>query len=317
MDQRATSTMDQKTDWKSQIEEVVAKQALAMNYEYGITCRVTPTRSEAGTHTLGILLDLTHSSQEFDLEWTATFTDHPDDGVQTRLLGPESVGRTLSDESHRTLDDLRRGVAGLPYVVQGFFSGRASRGPAPVTVPEAIQGRRSIKRFTNRPVPKEQIEELIAAAVQAPNHRLTQPWRFYVLGPEARQAYGTALGKRKARKAADAEQARQVTDKVAQEHRDLPAMIAVSVIQAEDPEVREEDYAASYMAIENLALAAQAMGLGTHVKTGAVMSDPEARAAVGASDAERIVATIHLGQPAEQPAARARKSAAEVTVWRP
>jgi nitroreductase len=308
--------MDQKPDWKTQLEEVIAKQALAMNYEYGITCRVTPTDSRDGKHTLALALDLTHSGHEFDLEWSVTFGDRPEDGIRSRLVGPESHGGTLMEESHHSLDDFRKALAGLPYIVHGFFAGRATRGPVPVGVLEAIQSRRSIKRFTDREVSREQIEELIAAAVQAPNHRLTQPWRFYVLGPEARQAYGTALGKRKAKKAADPEQARQVIDKVAQEHRSLPAMIAVAVTQAEDPEIREEDYAASYMAIENLALAAQSMGLGTHVKSGAVLNDPEARAAVGAADGERVVATIHLGQPAEQPVARARRGHADVTAWR-
>jgi nitroreductase len=308
--------MEQKPDWKSQIEEAVAKQALAMNYEYGITCRVMPLRSENGTHTATLSLDLTHSGHDFDLEWAVSFGDRPEDGLRSRLLGPEAIGRTLSDDSHRSLDELRRALAGLPYLVQGFFTGRATRGPAPLGVLDAIQRRRSIKRFTDRKVSREQIEELIAAAVQAPNHRLTQPWRFYVLGPDAREAYGTALGKRKARKAPDPDLAREMVEKVAREHRDLPAMIAVAVAQAEDPEVREEDYGATYMAIENIALAAQASGLGTHVKTGAVMNDPEARAAVGADPGERIVATIHLGHPAEQPAPRARKGAGDVTVWR-
>jgi nitroreductase len=63
-------------------------------------------------------------------------------------------------------------------------------------VSEAISARRSIKRFTDRPVTREHIETLLTSAVAAPNHRFTQPWRFYVMGPEARQAYGLALGER-------------------------------------------------------------------------------------------------------------------------
>ena len=63
---------------------------------------------------------------------------------------------------------------------------------------EAIRDRRSIKRFTDRSITRDEIETLLAAATLAPNHRLTQPWRFYVLGPEARYAYGLALGERKA-----------------------------------------------------------------------------------------------------------------------
>ena len=75
---------------------------------------------------------------------------------------------------------------------------------------DAISNRRSIKRFTDRPVQREEIETLLAIATLAPNHRLTQPWRFYVLGPEARHEYGLALGARKARKLEDPDAARSM-----------------------------------------------------------------------------------------------------------
>src|ERR1051325_10336957 len=140
-------------------------------------------------------------------------------------------------------------------------------------VSEAIRARRSIKRFADRPVSREEIESLLAAATLAPNHRLTQPWRFYVLGPEARYAYGRALGERKARKLEDPEAARAMRETVAQEHRAVPCMIAAAVVHSDDPEVREEDYAAAMMAILNLSLAAVDLGLGTHIKTGGVMND--------------------------------------------
>jgi Nitroreductase len=91
---------------------------------------------------------------------------------------------------------------------------------------EAIRERRSIKRFTDRPVSREAIETLLAAATLAPNHRLTQPWRFYVLGPDARYAYGLALGERKAKKIENPDAARAMRETVAQEHRALPCMIA-------------------------------------------------------------------------------------------
>src|SRR5947208_11306194 len=128
---------------------------------------------------------------------------------------------------------------------------------------EAIQHRRSIKRFTARPVSRSEIEKLLAAATLAPNHRLTQPWRFYVLGPEARQAYGLALGERKARKLEDPAAALAMRDKTAADHKELPAMIVVAIVQGDDAEQREEDYAAAMMGIENLSLLAVEMGLGT------------------------------------------------------
>jgi len=182
---------------------------------------------------------------------------------------------------------------------------------------EAIQNRRTIKRFTDRPVSRQEVETLLAAASLAPNHRLTQPWRFYVLGPEARQGYGLALGDRKARKLEDPGAARAMRDTVAAEHRALPGMIAVAVVTNENPEIREEDYAATMMAIENLALAAVELGLGTAFKTGAVMSDPAARSAVGIGEGERIVAIVNVGEPAEVPPPKKREPASTFTTWVP
>jgi len=179
----------------------------------------------------------------------------------------------------------------------------------------AIETRRSIKRFTDRPVTREQLEALFAAAALAPNHRMTEPWRFYALGPQGRRAYGRVLGARKARRVEDPAAAAQVAVKVEDEHAALPAMIAMVVREDENPEIREEDHAAMMMGIQNLALAAVAMGLGTHIKTGAVMQDPGARAAVGVADDERIVAIINVGEPAETPTPKARRPASEFTTW--
>jgi len=182
---------------------------------------------------------------------------------------------------------------------------------------DTIVGRRSIRDFTERPIRREEIERLIDAAVQAPNHRMTQPWRFYVLGPEARYAYGAALGARKAKRVEDPEAAKAVLDKVAGKHASLPAMLAVALVQDDNPEIREEDYASGYMAIQNFSLAAHALGLGTHIKTGAVMDDPSSRAAVGVADGERIIATIELGEPADIPEPKTRTPSAEHTTWVP
>src|SRR5260370_97276 len=115
-------------------------------------------------------------------------------------------------------------------------------------IADAIRERRSIKRFTDRPVTKEEIEALLDAATHAPNHRLTQPWRFYVLGPDARYAYGLAVGERKARKLDDTEAARTMRATVAAEHRALPAMIAAAGGNEDNPQIREEDYAADQLA---------------------------------------------------------------------
>jgi nitroreductase len=173
----------------------------------------------------------------------------------------------------------------------------------------AIANRRSIKQFTDRAVTREEIGQLLDAAIQVPNHRLTQPVRFLVLGPAARHAYGAVLGARKAKKLED--------PVAAAGEAAAPATIFVSMTLDENPEIREEDYASAMMAVQNLMLAAVDLGLGTHMRSGAVMDDPRTREALGVPEGERIVAMVQLGEPANTPDAKPRKSLDEVTTWLP
>ena len=182
---------------------------------------------------------------------------------------------------------------------------------------DLLRRRRSIKKFTDRPVTRAEIETLLDAAILAPNHRLTEPWRFYVLGPEAREAYGLALGIRKARKIEDPEASRAMRDRVAAEHRALPCMIAVAVVKSDNPEIAEEDYAAAMMGVQNIMLAAVELGLGAAIRTGGVMGDDAARAAAGVAENERIVAIINVGEPAETPSGPKKRAASELTTWVP
>jgi nitroreductase len=182
-------------------------------------------------------------------------------------------------------------------------------------VSDAIAQRRSVKKFQGRPLTRDDLQPLLDAAVLAPNHKLTQPWRFYVLGPSARRGYGLALGDRKARKLTDVEAANAVREKTAAEYEAFPALIAVAMVVSENPETREEDYAAVMQSIANMMLVAVERGLGTHVRSGAVMEDPAARAAVGVKDGERIIAMLSVGVPEEVPPPKARQSAADVTTW--
>jgi nitroreductase len=236
----------------------------------------------------------------------------------------EKLGRKLEQSMRRQAE-----LSGSPVVMpidaaQGWESPEAapSWGPGPLAesggmdVQHAIRMRRSIKRFTDRALSAAEIERLLEVAALAPNHKMTQPWRFYVLGPRARRAYGEALGARKARKLDDVDAAAQVIAKVSGENEALPAVIACAMKVSEDPERLREDFAATFMGVQNLCLAAVAAGLGTHIKTGAIMDDLAARAAVGVTEDERIVAIINLGEPDEVPAPKTRTPAAELTVWR-
>jgi nitroreductase len=180
---------------------------------------------------------------------------------------------------------------------------------------DAITNRRSVRKFTDRAPTRDELEQVLHAATLVPNHRLTNPWRFYVLGPEARAAYGLALGNRKAKKATDEAHADSIRKATSDEHRAQPCMLLVAMVLNENPEIREEDYASTMMATQNICLTAVSLGLGTYIRSGAIMDDPAARAAAGVPDGERIVAVLTVGTPAEQPEPKARRPQAEVTHW--
>ncbi len=182
-------------------------------------------------------------------------------------------------------------------------------------VSDAIEARVSVRDYTDRSVPRDRIERLLELAQLAPNHRMTEPLGYRVMGTGAKTAYAEALARRKVGKVEDPEVARAVEEKVVTRTVAVPAMIAVLVHENEDPEIREEDYATAFMAIQNLCLAAIDMGYGTHIKTGAVMGEPSLRRALEADDDQRVVAIVFLGEPADVPEAKSRTPAAERTTW--
>ena len=184
-----------------------------------------------------------------------------------------------------------------------------------MTVEQAIRSRYSVKHFSDRTVARDAIEALLELAVQAPNHRMTEPWRFLVVGVEGKRALSRVLGRRKSAKLTDPEAARLVREKVERNTLALPAMIVVAMQQSDNPEVREEDFAASWMAIQNIALAAVERGLGTHIKTGAVMDDPELREAWRIPADQRVIAMLELGEPAGEARNTEREPAATRTTW--
>lgn len=184
-----------------------------------------------------------------------------------------------------------------------------------MTVEEAIQQRVSVKDYDEAPVPEDAVRRLLELAVLAPNHRMTEPLRFRVMGDGAKLAYAEALAGRKTAKLDDATVAADVRDRVLRRTTAVPGMVGVVVHEDEDPEVREEDYATAFMAVQNLSLAAVAMGFGTHIKTGAVMAEPALRRALGVAEDQRLAAIVFLGRPAELPDPKPRTPAAELTRW--
>ena len=149
---------------------------------------------------------------------------------------------------------------------------------------ELVRARRTTKVFGEEPVDRQTIEELLELARWAPNHHLTNPWRFYVLGPQALARLKDAAGPDAASKLD-----RAPTLIVASQRRD-----------PEDPVADEEDFAAAAIASYLVLLGAHARGLAGYWRTPAVLHTPEGRAALGIGDDERVLGLLHLGPPRQE-----------------
>src|SRR5881396_2509845 len=146
-------------------------------------------------------------------------------------------------------------------------------------VESAIRTRRTHKAFRPEPISHEVLEELLDLARWAPNHNLTNPWRFRVVGPEA-------LARLK--KAAGAEAAAKLDR--------APTLVVASVVRADDPITEEEDMCATAIASYIVLLAAHARGLAGYWRTPEVLRTPAGRAACRLTDQERFLGLLHLGR---------------------
>jgi len=182
---------------------------------------------------------------------------------------------------------------------------------------DAIARRTSVREFRPDPVPAELLLRLLDAAVRAPNHKLTEPWRFVVVTGDARRGYAEIRRGHRAQRFPDpaAPEAAAAIDKTYREHLDTPAFIFVLQELTDDAVRREEDYASVMMAVQNLMLAAEAAGLGSYLRTGGIMALPEVRELAGAAATQRIVGIVSVGYPAEVLEPRRRTSAAQLTRW--
>jgi nitroreductase len=182
---------------------------------------------------------------------------------------------------------------------------------------EAIQRRTSVRRFRPDPVPREIIERLLDCAVRAPNHKLSEPWRFTVLTGSARDRYAEIRARHRLKRFTDPEspEARVGADKVRREALQTPAFIVLMTVVNPDDVTREEDYAAVMMATANLMVAAESLGLGTYLRTGGIMQERALAELAGLCDGHRIVGIVSLGYPAETEPPRRRRPAGELTRW--
>ena len=165
-------------------------------------------------------------------------------------------------------------------------------------VETAIRTRRTHKAFKPKPVPAEQLDQLFELARWAPNHNLTNPWRFRVVGPQALERLKQAAGPEAAPKLDRA-----------------PTLVVCSCVLSGDPITDEEDLHATACAAYIVLLAAHSRGLAGYWRTPQVLRTEAGRTAVGLAEGERFVSLIHLGEPFADRSAPAREPVADAVTY--
>jgi nitroreductase len=169
-----------------------------------------------------------------------------------------------------------------------------------VEVEESIRSRRTVKAFEPEPVDRATLEELLELARWAPNHNLTNPWRFRVLGPASLGRLKEAAAALAAADAPAGADLDKVGEVAAAKLDRAPTLVVCSVIQSGDAIQDEEDRHAAACAAYVVLLAAHSRGLAGYWRTPAVLRAEAGRTAVGLPNNEHFIGLLHLGHPRQQ-----------------
>jgi F420 biosynthesis protein FbiB-like protein len=206
----------------------------------------------------------------------------------------------------------------------------AAEGGTPGGWLDFLRSRRSIRRYTPEPLPHEQIERLLAAAVSAPSAHNRQPWRFAVVTRgDVKERLAASLGERlRADRLADGDPPEAVAHDAARSYARItgaPAAIAACLTMADMdlyPDQRRQAAERTMavqslaMAVQNLLLAAHAEGLGACWMCAPLFSPEVVCAALDLPAGWEPQALVTLGRPVGPGKERGRKRLNEVVLWR-
>ncbi len=185
---------------------------------------------------------------------------------------------------------------------------------------EAIHTRRSIAQLREDEVPREMIEQLLDAAVRAPNHKRVEPWRFAVFTGASREKLANAFREnyRLDHPEAMPDELSGPGEKSAKRALAAPVTIVVSSVAGQSEIETLENYSAASVATQHILLAAHALGLGAYWRTGeATYTKPRnaIKELIGAPPETQIVAFLLIGYPAIEASPGPRAAASQKTTW--
>jgi nitroreductase len=186
-------------------------------------------------------------------------------------------------------------------------------------VNQAIETRRSVGQVKQDPVPREIVEKILESAVHAPNHRLTEPWRFHVFTGKGRGELARARAEvARIQAKAEGEEEEFAAGRISRERKKAfraPVVIVVISKGGRDEVETLENYAACAAAVQNMQLTAHSLGLATIWRTGPVAYHPYMCEFFGLENGDKMVAHLYLGYPDVTERSRRREPASTRTVW--
>ena len=178
-----------------------------------------------------------------------------------------------------------------------------------------VKSRRNTKNFKDQEVPRRLIEILLDSAVWAPNHRNTEPWKFFVVGKDSEVRKKIAEGMISLQE--------ETTGKISSDEQKLKiirqfeagtTLIFVFSIMDDDLEITEENYAAVCCAIQNMQLVAESLGLGVGWSTGRISKIKSLNELFRVHDDLKMVGVLTVGYPGSR-SPKARKDFNLSTEW--
>lgn len=183
-----------------------------------------------------------------------------------------------------------------------------------MNVIEAIYARQSVGNVKSDEISRADIEKLLGAAAQAPNHYKVRPWRFVVITGEARKRLGEALAQAFLRKSPLVGQ--DGLEKERAKPFRAPLIIAIGVDTPAEPRVQAiENVCAAAAACQNILLAAVELGIAGYWRTGDAVREPEVKAILGLAPDQELIAFLYLGYPATPAEPRERPGFEDRTTW--
>ncbi len=208
----------------------------------------------------------------------------------------------------------------MPLILSSVtLTDRLSRSMNPVL--EAIKTRRSAANIKTETFPeKNDVIKILEAGTWAPNHHLTEPWRFVVIAGEERKRLGAAMAAFVKRNISSSQDS-SLDSKIALERaKPLRAPVIIAFVcsprKSENNANVQEEIVACGAALQNMLLAAHSLGLGTMIKTGSSSYSDEVREFLKLSKDELLISLVYLGYAGKVPETSRRSPIEAKIEWR-